>query len=291
MARRPWPDILPDVFRGSDAVTQGVVTHGQLRNRKRVVPVFHDVYRPASVPLTHPLRCHGAALVTPGAFLTGRSLATARGVELARAGDDVSMVAPEGAPSRRKGIDVREALAGPLAGGHWEGLPVTTPFRMGFDLAARESLEQAVANLDAVAHAGLLGLEPFGQWLSSRYEDDVRHAREALALTDARAESPPESVCRVRLVIAGFPVVPQVVVRDGRGFAARLDLGIEALRLGIEYDGAWHGDALQVARDRERLNRLREAGWVIIHVTAATLRERGALEALVWREVNLRRAA
>lgn len=291
MARPPWPDGLPDVFRGSDAVAQGILSPAQLRNRTRVVPLFHDVYRPASIPLSHPLKCRGAALVSPRAFLTGRSLATVRGVELARASDDVTMVAPQGSPPRRRGIVVREALAGPLRGGEWREVPVATGLRMGFDLAAREPLEQAVANLDAVAHAGLLDLEAFAGWLAARYEDDVRHVREALALTDARAESPPESVCRVRLVIAGFPVVPQVVVRDGRGFVARLDLGIEALRLGIEYDGAWHGDALQVNRDRERLNRLREAGWVIIHVTAATLRERGALEALVWREVSHRRAA
>ena len=291
MVRRPWPHSLPDVFLGSDAMAREVLSPAQLRDRTRVVPVLHDVYRPVSVPLTHPLKCRGAALVVPGALLTGRSLATVLGVELARATDDVTMVAPAGNPPRRQGIDVREASAGPLGEGRWCDIPVTTPFRMGFDLAARAPLEQGVARLDAVAHAGLLDLAGFTDWLASRREDDVRHVRRVVELCDARAESPPESVCRVRLVAAGFPVVPQVVVRDARGFVARLDLAIEGLRIGIEYDGAWHGGARQVALDRQRLNRLREAGWVVVHVTAATLRDHGALEADVWREVVRHRAA
>jgi hypothetical protein len=36
-------------------------------------------------------------------------------------------------------------------------------------------------------------------------------------------------------------------------------------------DGLWHGEPGQFSRDRERLNRLREAGWRVVFVTARGL--------------------
>ncbi len=38
-------------------------------------------------------------------------------------------------------------------------------------------------------------------------------------------------------------------------------------------DGLWHGGRDQFLRDRERLNRLREAGWQVVFVTAVDLRD------------------
>ena len=54
---------------------------------------------------------------------------------------------------------------------------------------------------------------------------------------------------------------------------ARVDFAWPARRLALEYDGLWHGEAGQFIRDRERLNRLREAGWQVVFVTAADLRD------------------
>jgi very-short-patch-repair endonuclease len=41
---------------------------------------------------------------------------------------------------------------------------------------------------------------------------------------------------------------------------------------GYQYDGAWHGEPGQFRRDRDRLDRLTAAGWRVIFVTAADLR-------------------
>ncbi len=80
----------------------------------------------------------------------------------------------------------------------------------------------------------------------------------------------------------GIATVPLVVVRDGSDrFVARVDLALPELRLAIEYDGAWHGDTRQFARDRRRLNELTAAGWRVLFVTAADLRDRRALVARV----------
>jgi very-short-patch-repair endonuclease len=52
-----------------------------------------------------------------------------------------------------------------------------------------------------------------------------------------------------------------------------VDLAYPDLRVAVEYDGAWHAADRQFARDRRRLNRLTGAGWVVLHVTAADLRD------------------
>jgi very-short-patch-repair endonuclease len=163
---------------------------------------------------------------------------------------------------------------------------------MGFDLAARTDRETAVGRLDAAARARLLDLEQLATWLSDRHEDDVVAVRAACALADARAESPQETVCRLRLRGAGLEVVPQFVVVDGRGFVARVDLALVALRIAIEYEGRWHaGVPAQLHEDRLRLNRLQDAGWTVVYVTAELLREHGALADAVHRAAQLRRAA
>jgi very-short-patch-repair endonuclease len=54
---------------------------------------------------------------------------------------------------------------------------------------------------------------------------------------------------------------------------ARVDLGYPEQKLAIEYDGAWHGERDQFTKDRARLNRLLAAGWRVLFVTAADLRD------------------
>lgn len=66
MARQaaPVPPELQDVFRGSHARKAGLVSEAQLRS-SRYRRLFQDVYVPADVPVTHELRCRGAALIVP----------------------------------------------------------------------------------------------------------------------------------------------------------------------------------------------------------------------------------
>ena len=83
------------VFRGSAARRAGLLTRGQLRGSS-FRRLFQDVYVPASLPVTHELRCRGAALIVPAeAVLTGRSAATVLGVELAKPHDPIEFVVPE----------------------------------------------------------------------------------------------------------------------------------------------------------------------------------------------------
>lgn len=100
----------------------------------------------------------------------------------------------------------------------------------------------------------------------------IGRARRTLGLCDSRAESPPESALRVRLILAGLPApVPQYEVWLHGRFVARVDLGWPEVKVAVEYDGAWHGAPGQLGKDRRRLNALIAAGWTVIHATAADM--------------------
>jgi very-short-patch-repair endonuclease len=74
------------------------------------------------------------------------------------------------------------------------------------------------------------------------------------------------------------------VVRDRGGHTiARVDLAFPEQRVAIEYDGVWHAALGQFAKDRGRLNRLVQAGWRVLHLTAADMHDPTAVVAAVRR--------
>lgn len=78
-----------------------------------------------------------------------------------------------------------------------------------------------------------------------------------------------ESRLRMLLVLAGLPrPKAQVSIHDRWGrFVGRPDLYYEEHRLGIEYDGGVHRDAL--VEDNRRQNRLLNAGVRLLRFTAS----------------------
>ncbi|WP_432503695.1 DUF559 domain-containing protein [Kineococcus arenarius] len=264
----------------------GVLSEKQLRG-PRVQRVVRGVYAPALVPLTHALRVEAVGLLLPpGAAVTGRSQATVLGVPLARARDEVEVLLP--APGRwtmPAGVRVRQACTVELES-TWNGVPLVSAERMAFDVCSRTPKPEGVAGLDQLARGGLLDPVRFQQWLEDVHDPYVVPARAAATMCDPRAESPQESRVRVLCRDAGLDVVPAVEVRDAAGrFVARVDLALEEFRVAVEYDGAWHALREELERDRRRLRALRDAGWEVVHVTAETLREPGAVVDAVRRAV------
>ena len=101
--------------------------------------------------------------------------------------------------------------------------------------------------------------------------------RQALPLIDAGAESPYETKTRLVLITSGLPR-PQTqieVVNDWGAVIARIDMGWEEWKVGVEFDGAQHRtDPAQRTRDIDRLAELEARGWAIIRVSADLLRYR-----------------
>ena len=91
-------------------------------------------------------------------------------------------------------------------------------------------------------------------------------------LADGLAASPQETRLRLLLRSSGLPEpVAQFRVMDRAGVVARVDFAWPDRKVAVEYDGLWHAEDKQFAKDRRRLNRLRAAGWTVVFVTAADL--------------------
>ncbi|MGY1802618.1 hypothetical protein ACI78T_04965 [Blastococcus sp. SYSU D00922] len=231
------------------------------------------MYVHAAVPVTHALRVRAACLLLPDAVVTGRSAAVLWGVDLADVGDDVEVTLPPAAgPRRLPGLRARRADIPPEHRWHRGGLPVTTPEATAVRLAASLPGDDAVVAVDRMIASGIVDLAPVRAVAASGRGPGSARARAVCGLADGLAESPQETRLRLLLLRSGLPEpVAQFRVMDGDGFVARVDFAWPDRKIALEYDGLWHAEDRQFARDRRRLNRLRAAGWTVVFVTAAEL--------------------
>jgi hypothetical protein len=265
-------------FHARIVLEQGLLTKKRLRSRawRRL---FRGIYADSSRPLTHGLRCAAASryLLPAGAALAGRSAATLLGSGLARPTDPVEILVPPSAtfgPVEGLRIHSAELCAEDVC--RIRGMPVTRPVRTCWDLARWLTVIEAVVLIDRMLGMRIVTRTELVRYAQRRASDrGGRRFAQAVRLADGGSGSPQESRLRVRFVLAGLPR-PEVqfsVVVDGR-LLARVDLAWPDLKIAVEYDGLWHvGSARQMHDDRERLNRLMGAGWVVIHVTSARLRD------------------
>jgi very-short-patch-repair endonuclease len=208
------------------------------------------------------------------AVIAGRSAAWLYGAaDLAGSDDPVEVLVP----SRHKfgpvrGLRIR--LVDVLWTDEIDESRRTRPVRTALDLARwAPDLTEAVVALDMLL--ACLALRP-GRLAEVAARQPPGRGRaqvqRAVALADARSESPQESRLRMALVRVGLPdPEPQYTVRHGGRFIARVDLAYPAYKIAIEYDGRWHDAPERFGRDRRRLSALAAAGWRVILVTAADL--------------------
>ncbi|RKN31051.1 DUF559 domain-containing protein [Micromonospora musae] len=173
-------------------------------------------------------------------------------------------------------------------------LPRTSPGQAAWETAVWLEPVRAVGIVDTLLAGGLTDPDELTAIADANAgRPGAQRARWVFGLADGRAQSPPESHLRVRLVLAGLPrPVAQHPVRLPSGLILHPDLAWPQLRVAIEYDGHWHADPERLHTDRKRLNQLVAAGWLVLHVTsrrmhndfAGVLREvRAALAARGWR--------
>ncbi|TFV89987.1 DUF559 domain-containing protein [Blastococcus sp. CT_GayMR16] len=240
--------------------------------------LLRNVYADPGLVADHQLRSRAAALLMPSdAVLGGRSAATWQGAPFASPMDAVLVLIPNASAWRGpSGVHVHRTTVDPvdvttLA----DDTRITSPVRTAWDLAALETVPTAVAALDGMVRSGHLDVDALrhahassrGRWRASR-------VAKVLPLVDGRSESPPESWVRVACARSGLPApVPQFVVVDAGGFVGRVDLAWPEHRLIVEYEGAYHFDELQIHRDDSRYKQLVAAGWRVIRLSAADLRD------------------
>ena len=257
---RPEP-LRGKIFRGSEQLRLGRLTRGQLRS-SAWQRNFPDIYACSTLELDHRRRARTAArLLIPGAVLSGRSAAALWGVDLAGPDDDVECtVGSECRAGGVRGVTVTRRSLDTVDVVERGGVRVTTPLRTALDLARIQPLAEAVVCLDRFLRAGLVTRAQVAEAAASLGGPGCRHVRRAVDLSDGLAESPQET--RLRLLLRDSPLprpVAQCVVRDSEGrFVARVDFGWPEQKVALEY--------------RARLNRLVAAGWTVLFVTAADLR-------------------
>ncbi|MFG2061939.1 type IV toxin-antitoxin system AbiEi family antitoxin [Micromonospora sp. NPDC048871] len=238
MSRSPRrsPQLRGRVFRGSHAISRGLLTRNDLRSAAWR-PLFRDVYADAQLPVTHRTRCTAAGrwLIPTGAAIAGRSAAVLHGCAHTTFDDTVEVLVPRGrSAGPAAGLRVHR---GPVDDGDIvdrAGTPVTSPERTCWDVASWLDLVEAVVVIDALLASGLTEVSTLRGYALARVgRRGWRAMLRAVDLADAGAESPQESRTRVRLVLVGLPrprtqwggVGPRAVPRPSRSCLAGVSGG------------------------------------------------------------------
>lgn len=253
----------------TDKRLRGLVASNLLRH-----PI-QNVYLPAQAPDDITTRIAALMLVVPdGCFVVDRTAAWLHGSPMVLAPNDhlrppkVSMFKHADAGRLRNKLATsgeRTVLPRDLmnVGGLW----VTTPLRTALDLGRFLSRDQALAALDALLRLGRFGVDELAFELPRlKGQRGVRQLRQLVSLADGRAQSPGESVLRLRWIDAGLPRPQlQIEIVEGGRTIFYLDIGLEELLFAIEYDGEdWHSAEADVEYDEARRDWLeRRRGWLI----------------------------
>jgi hypothetical protein len=162
--------------------------------------------------------------------------------------------------------------------GKVHGVPVLRGPALARDLAAvrdQAALRSVLVDLRVAGHLDLAELE-HGMKVWPRFPGKpvLRGALSDL-LTAGRTDSPLEYRVRTGLVDASIPLDPGQVAVPGTSL--HLDLGIAAIRFGIEVDSmAYHSSRTDLERDAQRKNAVASAGaeWAVLHATWQTVEQR-----------------
>ncbi len=288
MGELDWP------FLGAEALAAKALPERAMRSLYE--PVYPGVYVPQGIELTACQRARAAWLWSRRrAVVAGNSAAALLGTKWVSPALDAELVHDNRKPPAQ--IVVHTDTLAPHEMLTVDGIAVTTPARTAFDIGRRTTTRlQAVQRLDALTNATDVKITDVEAVMAEH--SGVRgllRLRRVLPLVDGGAESPQETRTRLVLIDAGLPrPQTQIAVFGEYGdFVARIDMGYEDLRVGIEYDGPQHWtNPEQRDRDIDRYSGLLDLGWTIIRVSSELLRYRqgtfiarvvAAMQAAGWR--------
>ncbi|CAN5639346.1 hypothetical protein BH10ACT10_BH10ACT10_11870 [soil metagenome] len=251
--------------------------------------VLRGVYLDAAADDGISMRARAVALVMPeSAVVTDRTAAWLHGVDALRPGDH--LVPPPVEVFQLPGHTRLRTTA--TSGGERRLLPrdvevvhgvrVTTPLRTALDLGRLTRRDHAIGALDALLRLARFDRDDLLRDVARfRGQRGVVQLRELAPIADGRAESPGESVLRLRWLDTSLPRPElQVEVRENGLLRARLDLAVADLRFAVEYDGwDWHSSPAQRAHDRQRRQWLRAHGWTVVVLTRREVFEQPPLAA------------
>lgn len=246
----------------ADEARDGGLSRTQLRS-ENFRKIFHGMYIDARIPDTLVVRSRATLRVAPeGGVLSHWTAARLWGG-----------IVPENANIHVSFMrDVRLRIDGikPHRFRHRlhivkrHGLPVTGPEQTLVHLARFLNLLDLVALGDSLVRKEVTTPEALLAYAQGWEGQCRREAVAAARLVRERVDSVTETKLRFLFVLAGLPE-PEVDIRihDADGtIIFRIDLGYRAAKLAFEYDGRWHDEGDQPAKDEWRRNHLSvEEGW------------------------------
>jgi hypothetical protein len=272
MTDLPWP------FVGAEALAERAIPERAMRTLYE--PVYPGIYVPWGVTPSARDRAKAAWLWSRRrGIVAGQSAAAMLGVKWVDASEPAELIHDNRKPPPK--IIVRSETFATGESRDIDGVAVTTAARTAFDIGRHtKSRVRAVQRLDALANATDVKLVDIEAVLSAHPgARGLPRLRKVLPLVDGGAESPQETVARLALIDAGLPAPrTQIVVRDEHDdFVARVDMGYDEARVGVEYDGPQHWTDPAVRQgDIEKQFRLNALGWSVIRVSRDLLRYRRA---------------
>ncbi len=270
-------DMAADAGVGRYALA-GLVSDGTLQRPMR--GVYYGSHHADSLDL----RVACLRLVLPAGFVvTDRSAGWLWGVPMILAPGDhrtPPRVSAYGAPGNRMRNSLTDSGERRLEDRDVQtvgGLPVTTPLRTACDLGRLLHRDQAVGALDALLRHGRFDLGELLVEVSrfKRYRGVVQ-LRQLAPIADAGAQSPQESILRLRWYDCGLPPPEcQVEVPAPGGGSYFVDVGLPDLKFGAEYDGAeFHDEDTRPHDDSRRSWLTSRQGWSLVVVRAANIHGR-----------------
>ncbi|MFI8567474.1 endonuclease domain-containing protein [Rhodococcus sp. NPDC078407] len=240
--------------------------------------VFRDTYVRAGTTLdARALAVAASVCVGDGAVIAGTSAAAVHGARWIDPTIPPSVLADRrshqlpGLRIHQDAFDTDDVMA-------IGGFAVSTPVRTGFDLGRWVPPPLSVVFLDSLLAATGVDAEAIRAYGRQRPGTrGIRQLSRALDVVDGGAESPQETRTRLLLVGAGLPKPEtQIVIRDSSGrFVARIDMGWQRWRVGVEYEGVHYWlEERQRTRDIERFEALERCEWQIVRVNSEQMRLR-----------------
>ncbi|TDC52161.1 DUF559 domain-containing protein [Jiangella ureilytica] len=272
MPRRP---VIPEPFGSqpfhvADATAAGLPV--DLLDGPRFRRPFRGVRVPAALPDSLVTRCRALRLVLPREVAYSHETAALLcDLPVPEFDGDLDVAVPPGAVvPRLAGTDGHVGLdRATVIEVH--GVPVVAPERTFVHLAATWRRDDLVTLGDAILRRWTTHERLHDEVAAGTRRRGIVTAREALRLIRPGVDSPMETRVRLLLIDAGLPC-PDIGVNitdDTGAWLARPDLCYPDLKIAIEYDGDHHRtDRRQWRRDRYRDEQLRDAGWIVIPLTA-----------------------
>ncbi len=234
--------------------------------------VYPGVYVASTIPDSLVVRARAALLAAPAGGTLSHHTAAQLWSGLALDATRVHVAYARDAGTRVDGIRIHRHRH-PLDRARRHGLPVTSPQQTFVHLARHLDLVDLVAVGDAMVRRRVIVPEELAGY-AALWDGQCRRAASGAAYLVRRGvDSAPESKVRLLMVLAGLPepALDHRIFDDDGVLRYRIELAYPEVKLAIEYDGRWHEDPVQRARDARRRAELESDGWRFVVLVADDL--------------------